>query len=332
MKIVITGSSGYLGRHVAAAALSRGHEVIGLDLKPSGLVHERFREHLLDVADGPAVTEAVRGTEAVFHLAAALAQFVRDGARMHRTNVDGTAQLLSAARTHRAGHFVFVSSVEVYGIDVPTPCPEDAPMSPVCQYGRDKVECERMCAEYGKEGLSITIFRPPTINGPGQNEPFLVSQMESIARGKPTLLPGGGASRLQMVDVDDVADALFLVLERPEAKGAVMNLGSDDVPTLREMTLALYEHAGTRPRFISIPAGIARVAVRGLSAVGLSPIEPQHLEIALHDYIFDNRRAKELIGWRPKKNDIESMMAAFDAHMADRADRADRAVPGRKEQ
>ncbi len=315
MKIAISGSSGYLGRRVTAAALARGHEVIGIDIAPSGLTHEIFREQLTDIADGPAVMRAIEGAEAVIHLAAALAQFVRDESRMHRTNVEGTSSMLSAAQAHGVKRFIFMSSVEVYGIDVPTPCPEEAPMNPVCQYGRDKVESEGMCHEYNVKGLGMTIFRPPTINGPGQNEPFLVSQMESIARGKPTLLPGGGRSRLQMVDVDDVADAIFLALGNPRANGAVMNLGSDNVPTLREMAQALYEHAGTRPRFISIPKLPARLIVRGLSMVGLSPIEPQHLEIALHDYIFDNRRAKELIGWRPKKNDIESAAAAFDEHM-----------------
>jgi nucleoside-diphosphate-sugar epimerase len=77
------------------------------------------------------------------------------------------------------------------------------------------------------------------------------------------------------------------------------------------MVRALYEHIGKRPKFISIPALPARVIVRGLAAIGISPIEPQHLEIALKDYIFDNGRAKELIGWRPKKDDIQSAISAF---------------------
>lgn len=315
MKIAISGSSGYLGRRVAAAALGRGHEVVGIDIKPSGIKDGKFSEHLVDIADLEAVDRAVEGVDAVFHLAAALAQFVRDETRMRNTNVTGTSNLLKAAKVNRVRKFVFTSSVEVYGIDVPTPCPEDAPMNPICQYGREKVECEEMCRDYVSEGLDVTVFRPPTINGPGQNEPFLVSQMEAVYRGKPTLLPGGGKSRLQMVDVDDVADALFLALEHPKAMGAVMNLGSDNVPTIRRMVQALYEHIGRRPRFISIPALPARAIVRGLSAIGLSPIEPQHLEIALKDYVFDNGRAKELIGWWPKKDDIQSAISALDDHI-----------------
>jgi nucleoside-diphosphate-sugar epimerase len=314
MKIAVTGSSGYLGRRVVSLGLSKGFDVVGIDIVPSGVRHKRLTESIVDITDKAAVLGAVKGTEAVFHLAAALAQFVRDESRMNRVNVNGTANLLEAAHKNRAKKFVFVSSVEVYGIKVPTPCPESAPISPICQYGRDKVEAERLCMGYLTKGLDVTIFRPPTINGPGQNEPFLVSQMEAIAAGKSTLLPGGGMTRLQMVDVDDVARALLTALETPKSRGAVMNLGSDDVPTLKELTLALYAHAGKRPRFISVNATLARTVVRGLSAVGLSPIEPQHLEIALRDYVFDNRHAKEVLGWRPEKSDIESAKAAFDYH------------------
>jgi nucleoside-diphosphate-sugar epimerase len=105
---------------------------------------------------------------------------------------------------------------------------------------------------------------------------------------------------------------MFLALESPESKGAVMNLGSDDVLTLREVMLALYDHAGTKPRLISVNATVARIAVRGLSAMKLSPLEPQHLEIALRDHLFDNRLAKKILKWRPGKTDIESAIDAYE--------------------
>jgi len=312
MKILITGSSGYLGRNMAAAALEKGHSVVGLDIKPSGIVHASFREIIGDITDLQSVKQAVAGCEAVFHLAAALAQFERDKKRMHDINVYGTENALSAALEHRIRKFIYTSSVEVYGIDVPVPCTEDAPIAPICQYGRDKVESERLCQEYLAKGLDITIFRPPTINGPGQNEPFLVSQMEGISRGKATLLPGGGKTRLQMVHVDDVSSAFFLALETPGATGAVMNLGSDNVPTLRAMAEALYKHAGKPPKFIIINASVARAIVAVLAALHVSPIEPQHLEIALRDYLFDSSLAKKVLGWKPAKDDIQSSIAAYD--------------------
>ena len=315
MKILITGSSGYLGRNTVMRALKRGHAVRGFDIKASGITHHAYRETVADITDPDAMAKAARGTDAVFHLAAALAQFERDERRMHRVNVGGTANVLSAAAKLKVRKVVFISSVEVYGVKIPVPCPEDAPIAPVCQYGRDKAAAEMLCREYLERGLDVTVFRPPTINGPGQNEPFLVEQMEAITRGKPTILPGGGKTRLQMVYVGDVAQAMFLALSRASSRGQFLNLGSDDVPSLKELALALYSHAGTRPKFISVPAAVARAAVRTLSFFGVSPLEPQHLEIALRDYVFDNSRAKELLKWKPSKNDIESAIEAYDWHI-----------------
>jgi len=315
MKILLTGSSGFLGRHALQTALENGHDVVGLDKKSSGFTHNKFQEVTGDITDQSLVMKITKGCNAVFHLAAALAQFEPDEYRMHRVNVIGTANSLAAAVIHKVNKFIYMSSVEVYGIDVPTPCPEDAPMNPICQYGRDKVDSEELCANYLAQGLDITIFRPPTINGPGQNEPFLVSQIEAISKGKSTILPGGGHSRLQMVDVRDVCSAMFLALDNPQSKGKVMNLASDNVPTLRQAAHAVYRHAGKKPKFINVNASLARTIVRILSILHISPLEPQHLEIALKDYVFDNARAKKILNWQPVKTDIESFIDAYDGYV-----------------
>ena len=260
---------------------------------------------------------AAKGVDVVVHLAAALAQFVRDETAMRAVNVGGTANALAAAWQNGAKKFIFASSVEVYGVIVPIPCPEDAPMNPVCEYGRNKVESENICHEYLAKGMNVTIFRPPTINGPGQNEPTLLSQVHSAFMGKALLMPGGGKTRLQMVYVDDVSRAIMLAIDLAEAsRGAVLNLGSDDVPTFKEMATALFQRAGKKPKFININASIARGLVKFLAKFGKSPVEPQHLEIALRDYMFDTTQAKKVLGWSPTKTDIETAVETYDWHVA----------------
>jgi len=286
--------------------------VTGFDRRPFGGEHESFQERIADITDVESARAAARGCDAVFHLAAALAQFEPDRERMHRVNVSGTANLLSAVFDQGVGKFVFMSSVEVYGTRVPAHCREDAPLNPISPYGRDKVEGENLCKSHLERGMDVTVFRPTTINGPGQNEPFLLAQMRAIARGKATILPGGGRTKLQMVDVRDVCEAMFLALESPESRGAVMNLGSDDVPILREVALALYARAGAKPRLIEVNANLARFAVKWLSAMKLSPLAPYHLEIALRDHVFDNGLAKRLLGWQPRRTDVESALDAFE--------------------
>ncbi len=294
--------------------LDRNAEVIGMDLKSSGLVHPNYRESLCDITAQEEVKRIVTSTQpdVVMHLAAALAQFVRDKNRLHQINVEGTRNIISASFETRVKHFLFASSVEVYGVIVPIPCPETAPINPIVQYGRDKVECEQMCMEYLQKGMNVTIFRPPTITGPGQNEPTLLGQVKNAYRGKAALMPGGGKTRLQMVNVEDVCSAFLLAVDNSKARGAVMNLGSDNVPTFHDMIVALYKHAGKEPKFINLKPGLARFLVKTLAVIHLSPVEPQHLEIALRDYVFDTTRAKEILGWKPTKTDTDSVCDTYD--------------------
>lgn len=301
-------------------AASRGHEVHGLDLKPSKPELEGFTECACDVTspnDVKRAFEAVR-PEAVVHCAAALAQFVRNEERMHHVNVMGTRNVLKAAQDAGASRFVFLSSVEVYGVNVPVPCPEDAPLRPVCRYGRDKLESERDCHQAAEEsGLQVVVFRPPTISGPGQNEPSLLGHVKAAHRGKGVLLPGGGRTRLQMVDVRDACDAILRALEVPAAVGETFNLGSDDVPPFREVVKALYDRAGKDPKIRSLNPRLARFLVRVLHKLRLSPVEPQHLEIVLRDYVFDASKAKRVLGWRPKRGDVQSAVDTYDWYVTE---------------
>lgn len=314
MRVLITGSSGFLGKHLVRTAIEKGYDVIGVDLKPSGIVEPGFEDHECDITNESQVNFVLENAkpDVVIHLAAALAQFVHKQERLHQINVDGTRNVLNASFKVNAKQFIFLSSVEVYGIEVPVPCPETAQLNPVCEYGRDKVECEAMCKEFMDKGIAITIFRPPTIAGPGQNEPNLLSQVRSARAGKSILMPGGGKTRLQMVNVLDVCTAILLTIGNSDANGMTYNLGSDDVPMMRDIAIALLNHAGKPVRLTSIPGGIARFMVKVLHPLHLSPVEPQHLEIALRDYIFDASLVKMSLGWAPTKNDVQSAIDTYD--------------------
>jgi len=311
--VVVTGCSGYVGQHVVQRLVDENYAVTGIDIKDfpgKGLPNVTFFKG--DIVDRDFVVQSCSGADAVVHCAAALAQFVKDTDRMYAINVTGTRNVIEACQKHTIQQLVFVSSVEVYGIDVPVPCPEDVPLCPVCPYGEHKVIGEQMCIGLAEKGHGVAILRPPTINGPGQNEPFLVEQMKAVREGKPVILPGGGKTRLQMVDVRDVAQAIVLSLHKITKGVLVANISSDNVPTIRQMVTALFEHAGKKEKILSVPAPVARGIVNILSFFGVSPLEPQHLEIALRDYVFDNSRAKKALGWYPTKNDIESAIDAYE--------------------
>ncbi|MCX8123871.1 MAG: NAD(P)-dependent oxidoreductase [Spirochaetes bacterium] len=311
--VVVTGCSGYLGQHVVQTLLREKYAVTGVDIKESPAEGQsNFTFVKGDIVDSELVMKACNNATAIIHCAAALAQFVKDAQRMYDINVVGTRNIVEVCKKRAIKQLVFISSVEVYGIDVPVPCPEDALLNPVCPYGVHKVIGEHMCMELADKGHGVAILRPPTINGPGQNEPFLVAQMEAVYKGKPVILPGGGKTKLQMVDVRDVAQAVLLSLKKINRGLLIANIASDNVPTLHQLVSALFTHAGKKEKIISVPAALARALVKGLSRIKLSPLEPQHLEIALRDYVFDNTRAKKVLGWKPTKNDIESAIDAYE--------------------
>lgn len=316
MKILITGSAGYLGKNLVVKSLEKDFEVIGVDIKPSNIQEPNYTEEICDITDRISVKALFQRykPQVIVHCAGALAQFVSSKEKMHEINVEGTKILLEESWIQRDAvkKFIFLSSVEVYGINIPIPCPETAPLNPICQYGEDKVKCEELCHEYSGKGLNITIFRPPTITGPGQNEPTLLGQIKNAYKGKKAFLPGGGNTKLQMVNVFDVCKAIFLAIETPNSKNEIFNLGSDNIPTLREMIVGLYEHAGKTPKFFALSARTLRIIVKILSFLHISPIEPQHLEIALKDYIFDATKAKKVLGWKPTRNDTESACDTYD--------------------
>ncbi|MBN2157495.1 MAG: NAD(P)-dependent oxidoreductase [Candidatus Lokiarchaeota archaeon] len=316
MKILITGSAGYLGKNLVTKSLERNMDVVGIDIKPNNILNTQYIEEICDIVYKDLVHDVFNRhkPDVVVHCAGALAQFVSDEEKMHEINVEGTRILLDESWNQRESvkKFIFLSSVEVYGIDIPIPCPETAPMNPVCQYGEDKAECEELCDKYSEKGLKITIFRPPTITGPGQNEPTLLGQIKNAYKGRRAFLPGGGYTKLQMVNVFDVCEAIFLAIDNPKSNGEIFNLGSDNIPTLREMVVALYEYAGKTPKFFALGAGILRFIVKILSFLHISPIEPQHLEIALKDYTFDTTKIKKILDWKPTRTDSESACDTYD--------------------
>ncbi len=157
-------------------------------------------------------------------------------------------------------------------------------------------------------GFSITKDLVPALG----NEVALIVNSIRMSGG----IPQVDAALAVSVADDQRMKTVLLALESERAQGEAMNLGRDDVPTLWELAAALYRHAGKKEKFISINATLARAAVRVLSRLGLSPLEPQHLEIALRDYVFDNSKAKEILGWNPSRDDIEAAREAYDWYVA----------------
>lgn len=311
MSFLVTGAAGFLGQALVGDLLARGEPVRAFDLHRIDADESALEWMIGDVRDAEAVHRACAGVDVVYHLAALIPQRKADAATMRAVNVGGTRNVLEGALAQGVQRVVYLSSAEVYGIPDQVPCAENAPLNPLGEYGRNKVAAEALCRQAVERGLETTCLRPPTIVGPGLAEPFLVGLIEAIRRGRPVTLLGRGENRFHLVHIEDVVSAYLLAAEHPAAVGEAFNLASKDVPAVREMVETVIARAGSASRVQPVPVWAARLAVLLLHPLGKSPLEPEHLPIAVADYLFDTRKAQQVLGWSPRWSNVDAIWAAY---------------------
>ena len=176
-KVLVTGGAGFIGSNLVRALLERGDEVVVLDNFATG---SRANLDGLDVkvVEGELrsyerVHNAVRGAEVVFHFGAlgSVPRSVQDPLTSSAVNVEGTLNVLLAARDEGVRRVVYSSSSSVYGVRRDLPVKEDAPPDPLSPYGVTKLAAERFCVAFARvyEGLETTVLRFFNVFGPRQS-------------------------------------------------------------------------------------------------------------------------------------------------------------------
>lgn len=315
-RALVTGSSGLLGACLTARLAERGRPLRLLDMVPPPDGVPPGAEFLqADLRDAAAVARACRDVEVVYHLAAGQRMKPQFAAMSEQEifdmNLAAVRHVLAGAAATGVRKVVHISSSGVYGIPRAVPVGEEHPQRPLGAYGRSKIAAETLCREALERGLDVTVFRPMSLFGPGMTGVFVLL-FDWVRTQKNVYLLGNGRNRVQMTSAWDVADACLLAAERPESRGAVLNVGSDDVPTVREQVAALVRHAGSRSRIVAIPAPLLRTGARVLNALRLSPIVPEHYLLADSTFVLDVSRAKAVLGWRPRVSNVQMTIDAYE--------------------
>jgi UDP-glucose 4-epimerase len=248
MRAIVTGGAGFIGSHVAERLLAMGHEVMVIDDLSGGFADNvpkdarpwSIRRSIVAPLDD---LFASFKPELVYHLAA----YAAEGMSPHipvfnyTNNLVGTTNVLAAA--HRAGvrHFVFTSSMAVYGHGK-APFTEADPLAPCDPYGLAKAACEqhiRLHRDYFG-GPDFTIIRPHNVYGPRQNivDPYrnvIGIYMLRALRGQPFPVFGDGTQVRSFSYIDSTAQAITEAPFMPAARNVVINVGSDEPVTIREL-------------------------------------------------------------------------------------------------
>ncbi|RVT97484.1 NAD-dependent epimerase/dehydratase family protein [Rhodovarius crocodyli] len=261
MKVLVTGAAGFIGSNLVDALLARGDSVVGYDNFSTG--QERFLEGARahpafslargDVLDQPALTAALAGVDAVFHLAANAD--VRFGTEHPRRDLEqntiATFTVLEAMRAAGVKRILFSSTGSVYGETPVIPTPEDAPF-PVqtSLYGASKVAGEGLLSAYAAGfGFHATVFRFVSILGPRYTHGHVFDFARKLLA-DPTRLEvlGNGRQRKSYLHVEDCVAALLVALEGAPGPFAVFNLGQDHYCEVNDSVGWITDELGLTPR------------------------------------------------------------------------------------
>ncbi len=318
-RFLITGGAGFLGINLIRFLVRQGHAVTSLDIAdfPYADVVDRIQVLQGDIRDPNAVERALEEVEIVVHAAAALPLYPRQ--EIYATNIDGTRTVLEAAYRRGVRWLIHISSTAVYGIPDHHPLLEDDPLSGVGPYGESKVEVEKICHEYRRRGLCIPILRPKSFVGPERLGVFaLLYEWASEGRHFPIL--GSGRNRYQLLDVEDLCQAVVLAANGPEEKvNDVFNIGATQFTTVREEFQAVLDEAGYGRRVIPLPASPARAMLRLLERLHLSPLYQWTYDTIVTDSFVSVEKARRLLGFQPQYSNRDALLRNYRWYLENRA-------------
>ena len=309
-RFLITGGAGFLGINLCRYLLAREHDVVSLDIADFAYPErERINEIRGDIRERAAVDKAMTAVDVVVHAAAALPLYSPDEIRT--TDIDGTRNVIDAARHQGVKRFVHISSTAVYGIPERHPLHEDDPRIGVGPYGEAKVAAEDICFAQRERGMVVPVIRPKSFVGPERLGVFaLLYDWATDGRGFPLL--GDGGNRYQLLDVDDLCDAIYLCATlAADAVNDTFNIGAAEFSTMGEDYQAVLDYAGYGKMVTPLPAAPAIWLLRALEALNLSPLYQWIYETAAKDSYVSIERAESKLGFKPKYSNKDALLRNY---------------------
>jgi UDP-glucose 4-epimerase len=253
LRVLVSGGAGFIGSHLVKTLVRAGYQVKVLDNLSTGSINNL--SDLLnaiefvngDVRDYNVVERAIRGVDAVVHLAALIdvAESVKKPDLYFYVNVKGTYNVAKASKN--VSILVFASSSAVYGEPIRVPISEDHPLMPRSPYAASKVSGEAFvnafATQYGFRSIVLRFFN---VYGPKQSRAYagVISEfIRRVSKGEPLIIFGDGEQTRDFVHVSDIVNAIMLSLKNEKARG-VFNIGSGEAITINQLARLIIKMAG----------------------------------------------------------------------------------------
>lgn len=293
--------------------LQQDQSVRVLDLEP--FEDDRFADRDVefiqaDVSEPEVVSKACDSIDVVIHAAAALP--IQSKSKIYQTDFEGTKNTLDSAINQNVDRFVFVSTTAVYGIPDVHPIPEDFPKDPVGHYGKAKRMAEEYCFERWDD-IFLSIIRPKTFVG-RERLGIMEVLFDWIRRGKNIYVLGDGNNRYQLLDVEDLCEALWLASTHEDADD-VFNVGAREFGTINEDMQPVFEKADNGSQLVHLPARPIQEVLRVLETLNLSPIVKWQYDTMDKESWVATDKIRETLGWEPESSNQDAIMANFDWYL-----------------
>ncbi|HMN28762.1 MAG TPA: NAD-dependent epimerase/dehydratase family protein [Caldilineaceae bacterium] len=307
---LISGGAGFLGINLARYLLARNHKVVSFDIADF-TYPERNQVRVIqgDIRDQSALHRAMDGVDIVIHTAAALPLYTPEDIRS--TDIDGLGNVLQTAYDNGVERVVHISSTAVYGIPDHHPLYETDRLEGVGPYGEAKVIAEQICQEFRDKGLCIPIIRPKSFVGPERLGIFALLY-DWAKDGKNFPIPGSGKNRYQLLDVDDLCSAIYLVATGDCARvNDVFNIGAKQFTTLKEDFQAVLDYAGYGKRIVPLPVAPMVWGLQVLEALKLSPVYKWAYGTITEDSFVSIDKAETVLNFTPKYSNKEALIRNY---------------------
>ena len=309
-KVLITGATGFLGRHLVRALAAEGAHI-------TALCHEEKLDDAFlalgttvvkgSVLDRAAVEKAAAGAEVLFHCAGRVSRDVKDAEMLYTLHVEGTKTALDAARAAGVKRAVIASTSGVVAVSKePEPTDENAPVPleliASWPYYRSKLFAEIEAFERNRDGFDVVAVNPALLLGPGDLTGSSTGDVIDIVEGRVPVVPGGG---LSFVDARDAALGLVLAWKKGRPGRRYLLAGQN--LSFRDFAARIARMAGVdgpkaelpRSRFLArLGADLSQKLKEHVP--GVPALDRMSAEMANAFWYVDSTRAREELGWEPR--------------------------------
>jgi nucleoside-diphosphate-sugar epimerase len=308
MRVLITGSSGFIGSQLAAKCHELGHFVIAtgqMNTEIERIRFERLKKQGVDVrlvglGDRAQLSDSLTGCDVVFHLAAAQHEANVPDQYFRDVNVEGTRNLLQLSRDAGVGRFVHGSTIGVYGSALEGELDEDSETRPDNIYAVTKLEGEQVVHSFAGS-MPVTIIRISETYGPGDLR--LLKLFRAIKK-RSFFVIGNGRNLHQLIYVDDLVRGLLAAAEKPTAVGNTFVLAGSERLTTTDMCETIAQAVHTKlPGFRAplLPFNVAAICLETVCRpLGIQPpLHKRRLDFFRKTFLFDTTRAAQVLGFTP---------------------------------